>query len=261
MAADVGHVLQTERGTGNRCGHSPHMPDLDPRWTPARGRKQIRVLERADREIGKMYGRRRGRGKHRAWTPVRAYRQARGIRRATAPRSERAEAQVRLLRYLVRRVDLAKWEVGVPHVHADDGFYRWTWEQIASAIGLSAVRVQRAASDLQYAGLIHVQRRGRGLTARKKLTMALMRVLGVADWIAGARNKRRHRGGTDAAARADAAASQMSLRACMAAAQRSNAPTQRGEADEAPDTAQPPPPDDGRSRAGVLRDMIAATET
>jgi len=230
------------------------------RTSPARNRHQIRVLERADREIERLYNRRRGRRRHRAWTPVRVARQACGVRR-TAPRSERAEAQVRLLRYLVRRVDLARWEVGVPHVHADDGFYRWTWDQIAAEIGLSTVRTQRAASDLARAGLIYVQRRGRGLTASKKLTMALMRALGIADWIQGARTKRKNRGGTDAASRADAAAGKMALRAAMSRARRGDDSThQRGDASEAPDAAQPPPAaNNGVLSIRELRDMVANT--
>ncbi len=159
-------------GSGNRCGHNPVMPCLEPLKPPSRNLPPI-ILQVCDR-FQQYYD-----------TPqmLPLLNAANGSLRRQ--RSERREAVVVTFLLLMKYYNLLTGRSEIP---TRSGHLGLTVAWIAEQAGLGVKRTFRAMKDLQAAGLIKVKQRSkltdqgyRGVAAIKMVTDHIFRSFGLLD--------------------------------------------------------------------------------
>lgn len=176
-----------------RCGHDPAAPVLEPAWSSSSSHPFLqRAIERVRESV--YYGRRsshprlllrrRGRDSKRRGTRAQVYSVSR-------KRSDRSEAQARLLIFAIARCNLPSLQVG----DWQRGNAPFDLDALARGLGLTRWRLDRAISDLRAAQYIHRwqgrdhervggEARWAGHVAILKLTTICFRELGIAEELA-----------------------------------------------------------------------------
>ena len=127
--------------TGNRCGHAPHAPALDLAVPVRTGQGGMPlVLTRAMEYLERYYE-----------SPSLFPTLDAANTSSRRQRSERREACVRLLKALLRYVDITSLRVGFA---SPEGFKPITLDLLVDATGMHKRRVERAHADLKTAGII-----------------------------------------------------------------------------------------------------------
>lgn len=146
----VEQFLPKAVGFGNRCGHTPDMPDLSLRFPANEGKVGKDGIRRG--AIPKILGELLARLSQYYWKPsiIPSLNLANNSRRQQ--RSERREGCVKLLSALVKYLDLTTLKVGIPQKSGE--FHGLTIPYLATHAGISFYRAGRAMRDLQKAGLV-----------------------------------------------------------------------------------------------------------
>ncbi|MEW5250885.1 hypothetical protein [Microbulbifer discodermiae] len=168
---------------GNRCGHTPELPDLSLRL-PVNGGTVSDDKKRRGGIPGILLAL-LGRLDQYYWKPsiIPSLNLANGSRRQQ--RSERREGCLKILAAMVKFLDLTTLKVGIPQTSRE--FQGLTIPFLASHAGLSFSRASRAMKDLQTAGLVTVATRAepdgeggyRGVAAVKAIRKEVFAIFGL----------------------------------------------------------------------------------
>jgi len=176
-------------GGGNFCGHDPLNPRLELAKPAKQGKGGLpRILTLSMEKLRGFYD------APRKLLP--SLDLANGSSRRM--RSERREACVLVGQALIKRMDLATMQVGVP---TPGGFLSYTLTEIAKDTGLSLKRVSRVITDFKAASLITVSEirkqladgSWRAVAAIKTISKHLFAALGLATMLKREREKARRR--------------------------------------------------------------------
>lgn len=136
--------LMTVLLNGNRCGHDPRAPQLQPTIRPKTGKGGLPPLLRlAVEKLGEYFT-----------NPDLLPTLNAANKSSRQQRTERRESCMRVLSALLHRMDIGSLRVGVPR--SDGSFYDYSIDQISQAAGLGLKRTKRAITDLKRAGLITI---------------------------------------------------------------------------------------------------------
>lgn len=182
-------VYMNQPAFGNRCGHDPRAPQLQPTIQPKTGKGGLPPLLRLAVEKLRKY----------FTNPDLLPTLNAANKSSRQQRGERRESCVRVLSTLLHRMDIATLRVGVPR--SDGSHYDYSIEQIAEAAGLGLKRTKRAIADLKRAGLItinQVRRKAsdnsfKSLVAIKTINRSLFATLGLGAMFSRENEKRAKR--------------------------------------------------------------------
>jgi hypothetical protein len=173
----------SRRGSGNRCGHDP----LNPRQftPPQHHRPRPKIIQEAIKRLGRYY-----------WAPAEVFPVLNLVNGSkNQQRSERREACRLVKSFLLHYMDIKTLKVGIPQ--PDGSIMGISVAYIASALGMTAKRVQRAMSDLVKAGMVIVEQKkvqnGKSYLsypAIRKISYSFFKALGLEKWLNRERKKR-----------------------------------------------------------------------
>lgn len=170
----MAYVPRVNQG-GNFCGHDPQKPLLNTLNPIKIGKGGLpRVLTLCMERLDGYY--------ERPSKVLPTLNAANGSTRQQ--RSERREACIRLLKALLKKLELASLRVGTPTA---EGFMNYTVDYVARDTAMTLKRVERALADLKKAGLITVAQQRelkedgtwKGMAAVKAISKHLFGALGL----------------------------------------------------------------------------------